>query len=320
MRLFFISLLLLSAISLALTAAWFSNGAISWAPPPPRDTPQRLVEAWLRFHENDLCQGVDTVFIFDKTGMEAWCEIEDERSYQKLQELLEPLRSSYRIELYATRTPAEKKSTMDTAPPPSLWENYELRSYLGDPFARAKERRGNLDSIPEMEIPPPDEMLKRRLLVYTEQTIEWNRKMKRYAMDLPALAAVASDPAIPPELSSQANAVCVMHAQNLSRYIGKLAANLKEALPKSAKKDSPALDKSGNAGKVSGDSAGQICVAAQTVAGRVYHFIHPENYTVDLDELRQPGLLQALAGLDKMNPDFQKALAEPVRKQAMGNR
>jgi hypothetical protein len=251
--------------------------------------------------------------------MEIWCQVEDERSYQKLQELLEPLRSSYRIEVYATRPPAEKRSDGDTAPPPSLWENYELRSYLGDPFARAKERR-NFDTHSELEIPPLDEMLKQRLLVYAQQTLEWNRKMKRYAMDLPSLAAVAFDHEVSPDLRSQAKAACMTHAQNLSKYIGKLAANLKEALPKSAKRDTSRSEKSGNWGKDSGDSPEQISAAAQNVAGRVYHFIHPEDYTVNLEELRQPGLLQALAGLEKMNQDFQKALAKPVRKQIVGSR
>jgi len=316
---FLVSLFFLGAISLA-APAWFSNGTVSSTAPPPHDTPQKLVEAWLRFHENDLCQGVDAVFVFNKAGMEAWCQVEDERSYQKLQELMEPLRSSYRIELYATRPPVEKKSAIDTAPPPSLWENYELRSYLGDPFARAKERRNGQDPIPEFDIPPPDEMLKQRLLVYAQQILEWNRKMRRYATDLPVLAAVALDPEISRALSLQAHAACMMHAQGLSKYIGKLAANLKEALPKSASRGSSRSEKYGNAGKDSGDSAEQIFVAAQNVADRVYRFIHPENYTVGLEELRQPGLLQALAGLDKMNQDFQKTLAKPVHEKAVGNR
>jgi hypothetical protein len=313
MRPFLISLLFLSVTGLAMMPGGLPGSAGLSEGMPAYDTPEKLIEAWLRFHETDLCQGVDTVFVFDRRGMDLWCLVEDEKSYQKLQELIEPLHDCCKIELYTTRPPAEKRSAGDMDPPASLWENYLLRSYLGDPFARAKERRG-FDTLPELDVPPPDETLKQRLLIYADQTLEWNRKMKRYAMDLPSLAGVALDPAYAPELRLRANAVCMAHAQNLNKYLEKLAKNLVQAFPKPSKEEHLKPEKPDSSGKALLESAGQISRAAQNVARRVYRFIHPEHYTVGLEELRQPSLLQALAALERMDTDFQKALAKSALK------
>jgi hypothetical protein len=313
MRPFVASRLLFAVIGLALLPARIFGLTGSSTDMPARETAPKLLEAWLRYHEADLCQGVDAVFVSHGNGMEVWCLVEDERSYQKLQELLEPLRSSYRIELYTTRRPAEKRAASDTDPPPSLWENYELRSFMGDPFARAKESLG-LESPPGMDVPPLDETLKQRLFVYAEQTLDWNRRMKRYAMDLPVLASVALDPGTAAELRLKASAVCMAHAQSLSKYIGKLAKNLAQALPNSAKEESLGPEKPLSPRETAADSAMQISVAAQNVAQRVYRFIHPAHYTVGLDELRQPSLLRALAALDRMDLDFQRTLAKPAHR------
>jgi len=37
---------------------------------PNQNTPQKLWEAWLSFHETDLCQEVDALFVFNRSGME----------------------------------------------------------------------------------------------------------------------------------------------------------------------------------------------------------------------------------------------------------
>jgi hypothetical protein len=310
MRPFFILMLLLGVIEPAGWPALISSGTDSSADMPPRDTPQRLLEAWLRFHETDLCQGVDAVFAFHSSGMEVWSLVEDEKSYQKLQELLDPLRASYRIELYTTWPQAEKKSESGADPPPSLWENHELRSYLGDSFARARGRTSFGDLPPLItDLPAPDEMLKQRLSIYAEQTLERNQMMKRYAMDLPALVRVTLDPTVSRALRSRASAVCMKHARDLSKCIEKLADSLRHAFPKAADEKSSRPEKSGKTGTALLESALQISAITQNVSLRVYHFIHPEHYTVGLDELRQPSLLHALATLEKMNSDFQKALA-----------
>jgi hypothetical protein len=301
-----VSLFLLAGLAMAPTR-------ISSEDMPAQGTPTKLLEAWLRFHEGDWCQGVDAVFVFSKSGMEAWCLIEDERSYQKLQELLAPLRNSYRIDLYATRPRAEKKSDSQTDPPPSLWENFELRSYLGDPFARAQERY-NSDPLSEiLDIPVPDPSLKQRLIIYAAQTLEWSRRMERYARDLPVLARMALDPSAVSELRPLAAAACMEHAQGLGKYLGRVEANLVSAFPKS-KRELSGPEKPGTVWGTPVDGALQIAAAAQNVAQRVYRFIHPEQYTVGLDELRQPSLLQALRALEGMDSDFQKALTKAALK------
>jgi hypothetical protein len=252
--------------------------------------------------------------------MEVWCLVADERSYQRLQELLEPLRDSYRIDLYTTR-PAGKKSDDARDPPPSLWENDELRSYLGDAFGRSKLAPG-FATLPEIDVPPLRDTLALRMLAYADQTLEWNRKMKRYALDLPALTRVALDASTAPELRLQALSVCMAHAQNLAKYAGKLEANLTQAFPRPAKADhafSPP-ERSSSAGNTPEDWAEKVSVTAQNVARRVYDFIHPEHYAVGLDELRNPGLLKALSALEGTNLSFQKTLAKAAPGQAIKNR
>jgi hypothetical protein len=287
---------------------------------PNRNTPRGLAEAWLRFHEANLCQGVDAVFVFTKDGMAVRSLIEDERSHEKFQELLAPLRSSYKIEVRETRPPEQKKSEEKREPPPSLWENYELRSFLGDRVARAKERPGFDDNSDIPVLPRPldtDELLKQRLLVYADQTLAWNRKMERYAKDLPGLTRVALDPALAPDLRARANAVCMMHAQNLDRYIAKLNSSLEPALPRSHDKawltqpDKPVADL-----KTPINRADYLSDSAQRAARRIYLFLYPENYSVGLDELRHSSLLESLKILRTTDSDYQKSLANRMREQS----
>jgi hypothetical protein len=275
---------------------------------PSRDVPLPLQQVWLRFHEEELCQGVDAEFAFNKDGLEVHCLVEDEKSYDKFQEMLEPLRSSYKIDLVAERPPVGKDPDEPKTPPASLWENYELRSFLGDPFARARERPGS-ENRNDLPPPPPDDILKQQLIVYSEQTLDWNKKMERYAADLPALADVAFGSSSAPELRPRASAICRAHAQALGRYLGRLTANLAEALPKGDKKDRShpkSASSAGSNGLASG--AEEISETARDIAQRVYAFIHPETYTVGLDELRQPSLLDSLRNLQKTNSEFLKSI------------
>ena len=118
-------------ITPAISRCAASDDVVSSNSVPNHHTPRELAEAWLHFHEADLCQGVDAVFVFEKDGMEVRSLIEDEKSYEKFQELFAPLRSSYKIEVQVTRPPERKKSDDEREPPPSLWENDELRSFYG---------------------------------------------------------------------------------------------------------------------------------------------------------------------------------------------
>jgi hypothetical protein len=279
---------------------------------PGRNTPKELTEAWLRFHEAELCQGIDAVFVFKDNGMEVRGRIEDESAFQKFEAMLQPLRGSHKVELHLDRrqeekTPGEKRE-MD--PPASLWENYELRSFLGDPAARARERIDfEEDSV--LYLPPPADMLKQRLLIYADQVLEWNRKIERYAKHVSALTRVARDPGLPPGLHTSASVVAMAHARNMEKFLSKLNANLEHAFPRFEKRDRTIQpEKAGPAPKDITDFADQVADYAHTVSQRVSQFIHPEHYTVGLDELRRPGLLEDLKTLQKMNSDFQKVFAK----------
>jgi hypothetical protein len=275
-----------------------------------RNAPAQLVEAWLRFHESDLCQGIDAVFSFSRNGMEVWSLVHDEKSYQKFQEIMEPLRTVYSLELYTSR-PAEKKA--DTDPPASLWENYELRSFLGDPYARAKENPAFDETYP-FNPTTFDEILKQRLLIYAEQIVDSNKKIEDYACEIPALTGEAMDASLPQELRQRAKTVCLAHTQNMGRCLAKLESNLTQALPKSAKRErAPQSDKSFTPAKSPADSAIQIALAGRTLSRRVFHFIYPEHYTVGLQELRESSLLDSIKTLQKMISDYQKMLGKSAR-------
>ena len=296
---------------------------------PASDVPLRLREVWLRFHEVELCQGVDAVFVFHKKGMEVWCRVEDEKSYHRFTEMLEPLRASYQIDLYTTRPTPEKKSS---DPPPSLLENAELRAYLRDPSTRIGSPTDGIEVSPRdltrqagspwgdgkpggsaiMSVPFPTSDLKERLRMFAEQTLDWGKRMKRYADDLPALARMAVDPTEPLNLRSRAMTICQEHSQKLDRYAERLDENLTHALPKIKKQSRmpSRSDRSAFVGMPPIESAIQISDATGSMASRIFRFIHPQNPTVGLVDLREPGLLESLKTLRRMATDFQSAISK----------
>jgi hypothetical protein len=280
--------------------------------------PQAIAEAWLRFHETDLCRELDAVFVFNKKGMEVWCRFENERNFEKLQDLLNPLRNSYQIDVYATQSEEDKDSRNGWNPPASLWENYELRSYLGDPFARAREHLSmdTSDNSNNMDIPFPDEVLKQRLLAYAEQIIKWNLQMKRYAAYLPALTLLALDANATPGLKTRARAIGRRHSQELEKDLERLMKSLKHAFPRYKEKEraSSQSEKSRNETKTPLDKAVQIALEAQKLSWRIRLFIYPRHFAIDLGELRQPGLLEAINNLEGMASDYQKALSRSMHK------
>jgi len=287
--------------------------------------PLPLREVWLRFHEAELCRGLDAVFVFRKQGMEAWIKIEDEKSYRKLVDLLAPLRASYRINLYVTHAVREKKPT---DPPPSLLENAELRGYLEDPYARIGSPDDSVEVSPRDQtrqagspwgdgrpggqpvaaMSPPSPNLAQRILAFGDQTLDSTRQMKRYADDLPMLAFMACDPAEPQNLRTRAMAVCLQHAQKLDRYAGRLEDNLAHALPPAAKpgKVSSSSNESSYAGISPTEDAVRISDAAQTAARQIHRFIYPKHPTVGTVDLREPDLLESLRKLRRLVKEFQE--------------
>lgn len=286
-------------------------GADSPGNRPAYDTPLDLARVWLRFHETELCQGVRAVFKFEKNGMTVRSLVEDERSYQKFLQMLGPLRGTYRIELDESRPAEDKKSGDSWDPPPSLWENYTLRAYLRDPFAQSRERLDPEDA-PQEDPSMGDWLLKRRLWFFADQTLDWNKRMERYAEELPALTHTALDVSVEPEVRSRANAICLAHARNLGKYLEKLEENLKRALPQSASGDRlPAGPDPSAAIREPAEKAAHISAAAHRVAGYIHSFFYPEQHTVEVEELRQSSLLQALKELRRANDDFQKTVGNP---------
>ncbi len=275
---------------------------------PAQSIPRDLREVWLRFHEGELCQGVDAVFQFHHKGMEVWCLVEDEKAYQRFTEMIEPLRPKYTVDLYVTRPAAEKKSPEDRDPPPSLWNNAEIRAYLQDPFQRNNPGPGLTVRPPPGSEPDAELFLKQRILMFAEQTLEWDNKMKKYAADLPALAEAGFNRSADPELKTQTVAVCLAHAQALDKHAERLIDNLTRALPKSDRRfRSPELPDKGRRSGPPDESAQQVSNAARSIARRIYRFIHPQQHTVGLVDLREPSLLESLKTLRRMVADFQRA-------------
>src|SRR5437773_10952200 len=63
----------------------------------PAEVTRALREACLRFHETELCQGVDAGFSLRNDTMESWCLVQDEKSLGKFLELIETVRASYSV-------------------------------------------------------------------------------------------------------------------------------------------------------------------------------------------------------------------------------
>jgi hypothetical protein len=267
-----------------------------------------LREAWLRFHEAEMCQGIDAVFQFHQKGMEVWCRVEDEKTYQKFLELVEPLRASYEIDLYTTRPLAEKKTIEDNDPPPSIWNNAEIRSYLQDPFGKNPTGGGISIRPASGGERDADYFLKQRMLMFAQQTLEWNEKMKRYALDLPDLAQAAFGSDAVPGLRARVVAVSQAHAEGVDKNAERLAENLSHALPKATKRfRSTEKDKSPATAASPDTTAEQVANAGQSIARRIYRFIHPQHHTVGLVDLREPSLLESLKTLRNMVDGFQRA-------------
>jgi hypothetical protein len=305
---------LIILVALVLVPDWTVCGAELTENAPNGHTPPKLVEAWLRFHESELCQNTDAVFIFDDKGMEAWYVSKDEGISQKLRELFQPPDGSYRVEFYPTKKPAEKRTYDDEGPPPSLYMNGELRGHLmdGPEIISSSDVDRNRRILENRKW-----TMDARLFVWAEQVLEWNRKVNRYAMDLPLLVRVALDPSMASGTRSMAASACKAHAQNMGKDLGKLETNLKQAFPAVDKKERYSkVEKPDKAGKTPAESAGQMTDAAQNIFRQIHRFIYPEQHTVTLEELRQPSLLENLRLLKRMVSDFQKNLPNPPSGKA----
>jgi hypothetical protein len=137
--------------------------------------------------------------------------------------------------------------------------------------------------------------------------------MEHYALDLFALVRMALDSGIPSDIRSKALAIGLAHARDLEKNIGKLSSGLAQAIPGSAKWESGSVRPEADLhieNKLLPEKAEQIYTYAQSIARRVHRFIYPEYYTIELEELRYPSLLESLRTLQRMVLKFQQALAK----------
>jgi hypothetical protein len=267
--------------------------------------PVALRDLWLRFHEKELCQDLDAVFSFNPKGMEVWCLVEDERSYQRFSEMIVPLRTSFDIVVYATRPVAEKKSDEEKEPPPSLWNNNELKSNLEligpNPLFPAQTDSGEAPRIARLSL------AKQRLILWATQMLGWKKRVQRYAADLPGLARLGFGANVAKEMRSHAAAVCLSHAQGLDKNLARIVDGMAQALPRPEKgaRRPPEPAKS-RAPFSPVDLASHVSAESLSLATRVYHFIYPQEYTVGVADLKEPALLESIRELRSVIGEFQR--------------
>ena len=300
---------------------------------PNRDTPPKLVEAWLEFHREKLCRDLDAVFAFDGFGMEIWCRSEENRSFRKLQQIIAPLRDSHSIDLYVTRPPKEKdagEGVWDDLPP-SLVENRELQIYLRPrAWTNASAPRvitvitdeeGNtqvrvltpgFSDGALLSVNTSDRILLSRLYAYARSIMKNNLIMLQHAADMPELIRTAQESAFGIPLRRRAREICREHAKDLVKSVESLHKDLSHAFPK-AKDGKPRKSEKKKASTGSSSAfierSEAVAASARMLASRVHRFIYPTEHTVSLDDLRQPELIASLEVFEAEMRDFEREFA-----------
>ncbi len=273
---------------------------------PTNTIPRELREFWLRFHESNLCQGIDAVFAFNPSGVEIWCLVEDERSYRRFAEMAASLRPKWRVDLYVTRPSSEIQSLQDNEPPPSLANNPELQRYLGDPVIRTIRNTGATEGSMGDDRLFGDRVLRQRIRMYAIQVLDWQKKLRRLATDLGLLAPAAFGVDAPRDLKARAAAVCIAHAQAMSRLAEKLDESLERALPQVTKKTPDAEPVRPSPACSPIYCTHQLSIMGVSDARQVYRFVYPRRHAVDVADLRDPGILESLKLLRKQAADFER--------------
>jgi hypothetical protein len=307
----YLTLVLALASSAGLWGKNEPNGkpslAVTGSKIPDSAVPYALRDFWLRFHELELCQEMRATFAFHGDRMEVWCQVENEKAFQRFTEMLDPLRISNSIELHVAEGPRGRRPLDEEDPPPSLWNNAELRRYfqMGPQIASAT---ASTESFGESE---PSIILEQRLIMFAEQTLNWNRKMRRYGEHLPDLVGAAFDPSAAKDTRSRAKAVCLLHADALDKLAEKLNRNLTIALPRASKKSKSLPDsETAKSEKPLKDRAVDISKASQEITRRIYLFINPQDFGVHLSDLQDPDLLELLKNLRSMLATFKPELLQ----------
>jgi hypothetical protein len=278
---------------------------------PSAQTPSALVEFWLRFHETELCQELDSVFSFHGASLEIWCVVGDEKSYRKLLEMAAPLRPACDVTIYPTRQPAGKKKPIEKAPPPSLWNNEELMGTVQNitpwilPSGSSPQSTGGGGS---------DDVLKQRLIMYADRLQEWSGKIRRYGPELPQLARLGTAPELSEAQRKRSLALCLAHSQSVDKNAARLIDNIIPAIPKSNRRADSADKTAKTPIPVSVLEIARGIANLSAISSRgVRSFLYPKEHTVELGDLRDPGLLESLRSLREWISGLQKAAVPKPR-------
>jgi hypothetical protein len=303
------------------------DGGYPYPIAPNQHTPNEIREVWLRCHEDKVCQKADAEFAFPNEKMIVWVNVEKEKNYRKLLELLRPLMDSGQIELRPVHHEIQKGVAHINAPPPSFWTNSELIEHFydpvpwdmralnqGSPYNRTisapsvmyEPRISILHWDPRTEATVSSNLFGQRLLMFAQDILNYNSEMLRYAANLPALARVAFDPEETPALSLRALTVCREDAQRLQKYEKKLRYNFSMALPdtsRTRRKTTP-IEQTTLTRATAFDFAVFLSREIQDLSDSVYKFMYPEKQTVTLVELRDPSLIQSLERIQRDTAEF----------------
>jgi hypothetical protein len=296
-------LLFFASVS-TIRPAEINEGAASVAP-FPSGAPRELTKAWLRLHEEELCLGIDAVVVPVGSGYQVWSLVEDERHFKKLLKILQPLSESGRLEIFAAeRVPEEKYK--DGAPP-SLWENDELRNFYRFP-SRLLDTQITLDWT--LGMISREDIFIQRLIIFSRQTLEKGENLRRYAKDLPALTHTVLNPALETDLRLLALKICRGHIKGIEEQSDDLKKNLEQALPKGKEmREVPLQDLSAAFEETSTrELAVRISEQAREISAQVHSFIYPESHTVEVKELRSPGILDSLRVLREMGEIYMRKM------------
>jgi hypothetical protein len=290
-------LFLISGATVQATETAESN-AVSVAPFPP-DAPRELLKAWLHLHDEELCLGIDAVFVSHEGIIQVWSRVEDEKHYKKLLKIMQLLSGLGRVEIFAAESVPHYESDEDGAPP-SLWENDELRAFYRAPRQKSEP---NIKFEWPLAMVTQEDVFGQRMVIFAKQTLERSGNLQKYAKELPALTHMALDPALDSGLRLLAYKACRSHVRGMEKQIDKLNDNLNQALPKGKNtqelqsQDMPGIDEEALPLEI----ALQISEKAQAIAQQVYLFIYPDTHSVVLNELRSPGILTALMMLGELD-------------------
>jgi len=288
---------------------------------PDPDTPRELVTAWLDFHKEELSKEIDAVFVFSRQGMEIWCRGE-EKPFSKLMRIIEPLQKNYRIDIYMTRRPKKRYPNI----PASFLENRELRAYLRPGMntrvystVRSVKVGDEIVTIVRTVVEPTSQvafneerLLRSRLRSFAERLLTDSRRMRQYASDLQELAALVSNPSFDPALRKRAESICRKHVKDLLKNVKRMKKDLSHAFPKAKTKEKTSARKEENKPPTTAMSltgkAEKLAADARDVYRSIYRFVYPVQHTVDLDDLRNPGLIVAFEELESEISDFSESL------------